>query len=202
MEARLEALEKTVETLKVDCESTKSILLSQKDMLEQIQLSLATLATTKKESENRSSDPPHPNSGLDSFSSAVKLPRSRSIRRPLLGIYYEWSPQGVKRQWPQNGSPSITRTPDPYTMKPPQTVNRNTRRLSLQDFEKLRKNGLCHRCRQPYHPRHECPNKVLRATIIQELDDTINMDNFEEVENEDLPLNADSAPIGTTHFST
>lgn len=32
----------------------------------------------------------------------------------------------------------------------------------------LRAKGLRYRCKQPYHPMHNCPNKSLRALIIGE----------------------------------
>ncbi|KAF2322094.1 hypothetical protein GH714_006594 [Hevea brasiliensis] len=44
--------------------------------------------------------------------------------------------------------------------------NRGTRQYTHQEFLNLRAKGLCYKCKQPFHPIHECPNKTLRALIV------------------------------------
>lgn len=51
--------------------------------------------------------------------------------------------------------------------------SRGTRHLSAQDLFDRRKNGLCFRSGQHYHPMHQCPNKQTRFLLLAE-DEFIN----------------------------
>ncbi|KAF2316108.1 hypothetical protein GH714_041091 [Hevea brasiliensis] len=60
--------------------------------------------------------------------------------------------------------PFTTTTPP----RPSSTFSRNRgmQHYTHQEFLELRAKGLYYKCKQPFHPMHECPNKSLRALII------------------------------------
>lgn len=49
--------------------------------------------------------------------------------------------------------------------------NRSTCLYSHKEFLDLRAKGLCCKCKQPYHPLHDCPNKPIRALIMGDDED-------------------------------
>ncbi|KAK6141787.1 hypothetical protein DH2020_024462 [Rehmannia glutinosa] len=74
------------------------------------------------------------------------------------------------------GSPRNPPTPDSHF--PATSVassgssrpNRGVRQLSHADYLDLKAKGLCFKCREPYHPLHNCPTKSLRVMIAAERD--------------------------------
>ncbi|KAF2289078.1 hypothetical protein GH714_026413 [Hevea brasiliensis] len=91
----------------------------------------------------------------------------------------------------------------PTTTTPPRpsstfSRNRGTRHYTHQEFLDLRAKGLCYKCKQPFHPMHECPNKSLRALIIG--------DDEEKPPDPDLSLSELDPPqievINEAHFNT
>ncbi|KAF2322338.1 hypothetical protein GH714_012409 [Hevea brasiliensis] len=141
---------------------------------------------------------------IDTFVALVSQIEGSQLKRwNDSGIH--WSPPrfGPKIDMDHNSSgpsklslPSITTTPP----RPSSTFSRNqgTRHYTHQEFLELRAKGLCYKCKQPFHPMHECPNKSLRALIIG--------DDEEKPPDPDLGLSELDHPqievINEAHFNT
>ncbi|KAK6163938.1 hypothetical protein DH2020_000802 [Rehmannia glutinosa] len=89
-------------------------------------------------------------------------------------------PTTPTHQWP-NPNPGVgsqRNPPTPDSRFPATSVassgssqpNRGVRQLSHDDYLDLKAKGLCFKCREPYHPLHNCPAKSLRVMIAAERD--------------------------------
>ncbi|GER55135.1 peptidase aspartic, partial [Striga asiatica] len=56
--------------------------------------------------------------------------------------------------------------------------SRVARQYSHQEYLDMRAKGLCFRCKQPYSPMHDCPQKSLRALIAAEDENTDVISDF------------------------
>ncbi|KAF2296448.1 hypothetical protein GH714_038069 [Hevea brasiliensis] len=60
--------------------------------------------------------------------------------------------------------------------------SKDTRLYSKKEFQELCAKGLCFRCKQPYSPLHDCPNKTLCMIIAGEDDSTMEPKDLAMVE--------------------
>ncbi|KAF2309322.1 hypothetical protein GH714_001617 [Hevea brasiliensis] len=97
-----------------------------------------------------------------------------------------------------SNKPLALPTPPSKSMTP-QAKSRSTRQYSHQEYQELRAKGLCFRCKLPYSPLHECPNKSLRALIGAEDEFVTEEGEFGEME--DVSGMGTTTELDEAHFS-
>ncbi|EXB28928.1 hypothetical protein L484_012687 [Morus notabilis] len=98
-------------------------------------------------------------SGTHSFSGSVQDIRTTHTPRDTL------RPMGEVSRTESVGLQPPDRLP------PANQRSKGTRNYSHQEFLEMREMGLCFKCRHPFHPLHQCPNKSMRAIIAGEEDE-------------------------------
>ncbi|KAK8949487.1 hypothetical protein KSP39_PZI005272 [Platanthera zijinensis] len=123
-------------------------------------------------------------------SEALELARAVEAylgQRPPVASGHHTSRPSVPRDGPHRpASVSGTR---PSRTDPPH-------RISNQDYNELRRKGLCFRCRQPYSPHHICAVKEFHA-LFGDFDPEVTMADFDAlaIHDEDPPPDPDGATL-------
>ncbi|KAF2325168.1 hypothetical protein GH714_024808 [Hevea brasiliensis] len=97
--------------------------------------------------------------------------------------------------------PSTSSSPSSLTLTPPESLKgRNYRQYSNHELQDLRAKGLCFRCKLPYSPLHQCPNKSLHLLVVGEDDDLSSIGDLDSI---DISASVSDSPmIIESHLAT